>query len=239
MKRNLIVINEYIVSMNCVIIEDDKTQAQLITRHINDTNSLKLISSYPDCMSAMKNLKKLDIDILFLDVEMPHIGGLEFLEACNLQDKTHVIITTSNTKYILKAFNIGVTDFLLKPISYDRFNNAINKVIGQLKTRALKKDYMFIKHKGSFVKLMFRDIFWIQSLSEYVVIYTEGNKYMIYSSMRSILEKLPSEFIRIHRSNIISIDKIDKVDSNVAVVNGQLVKIGKKYKDVLMSRLGL
>ena len=189
--------------MNCLVIEDNIVQEQLLVNHINDTNSLNLLGSYPDCKSALKKMANSDIDILFLDVEMPHMNGLEFLEQCDLNEKTHVILTTANPKYALQAFDRGVTDFLLKPITYNRFTKAIDRVIKDVKKIYSKKEFMFIKSRGAFIKLLFQDISWIQSSSEYVVIHTQQKKYMVYSSMASILDKLPSTFVRVHRSNIV------------------------------------
>lgn len=225
--------------MNCIIIEDNKVQEQLLASHIEDIGELELLGSYSECKSAIKKLTNSDVDILFLDVEIPNMNGLEFLEKCNLKENTYVILTTANPKYAIEAFDSGVTDFLLKPISYTRFSKAISKVKNQIKMNNSKKDFMFIKSRGSYVKLLYKDILWIQSSSEYVIIYTSSKKYMVYSSMAAILEKLPSTFIRVHRSNIVSVDKIDKLDGNILEVSGQSVKISKMYKESLMTKLGL
>ncbi|PCI96377.1 MAG: hypothetical protein COB15_10440 [Flavobacteriales bacterium] len=225
--------------MNCIVIEDNIVQEQLIVSHINETRTLNLLGSYPNCESAIIKMNTSKVDILFLDIEVPGMNGLEFLEKYNLQKDTHVIITTAKSKYAIKAFDNGVTDYLLKPISYNRFTKAIKKVIGKSIIESIKKDFMFIKSKGSFIKLLFQDIVWIRSSCEYVIIYTINKKYMIYSSMNKIMEKLPSSFIRIHRSNIVSIDKIDRIDGDSLELDGQMVKISKTYKNDLMSKLGI
>jgi len=225
--------------MNCIVIEDNLVQEQLINSHINETSSLQLLGSYPDCSSAIRTMNNFKVDILFLDIEMPGENGLEFLEHYKLDEDTQVILTTTNSKYAIRAFEAGVTDYLMKPISYQRFSKSINKVIERNKISSFKKDFMFIKSKGLFIKLMFQDIVWIKSSFEYVIIYTLDNKYMVYSSMAQILKKLPNSFVRVHRSNIVSLNRIDKIDGNVLEVNGEMVKVSKMYKNDLLLKLGI
>ena len=225
--------------MNCIVIEDNLVQEQLINSHINETSSLQLLGSFPNCASAIRTMNNFKVDILFLDIEMPGENGLEFLENYKLDEDTQVILTTTNSKYAIRAFEAGVTDYLMKPISYQRFSKSIKKVIDRNKISSFKKDFMFIKSKGLFIKLMFQDIVWIKSSFEYIIIYTFDNKYMVYSSMSQILKKLPNSFIRVHRSNIVSLNKIDKIDRNVLEVDGQIVKVSKMYKNDLLLKLGI
>jgi DNA-binding LytR/AlgR family response regulator len=223
--------------MKCIVIEDDIVQQELILNLINETDSLNFIRSYESSISAIKDLSNIDVDIIFLDVEMPGMSGIEFLEQFKLPEQTKVILTTSNKEYAIQAFDNGVTDYLLKPISYPRFLKAVNKVINQSKNTSSSKDFLFIKSNGAQVKLKFDDILWLQSASEYIMIYTTKGKHMVYSSMDSILEKLSNNFVRVHRSNIISLDKIEKIHNNIIEIDGQLIKVSKGYKDNLKVRL--
>jgi DNA-binding LytR/AlgR family response regulator len=223
--------------MRCILIEDDIVQQQLIRNYINETTTLTLIACYTNSISAIKELPKDDPEIIFLDVEMPGMSGIEFLE--NFNPQAQIILTTSKKEYALQAFENDVADYLLKPISYPRFLKAVNKVIKQSKKSTLEKDFLFIKANGVQVKLKFNDILWIQSASEYIIIYAINGKYMVYSSMNSILERLPQNFIRVHRSNIVSLNKVEKIHKNIIEINGQFIKVSKKYRASLEDKLGV
>jgi len=219
-------------------VEDDLLHQELILRYIDETESLTLVGSFSCSIDVIKALPNLDVDIVFLDVEMPGMSGIEFLEVYNLPKKTKVILTTSNSKYALEAFDKGIVDFLLKPISYPRFIKAVNRVL-QLEKRLLSsKNHLFIKTGKIRVKIMFDHILWIKSESEYVVIHTLKGKYMVYSSMNGILARLSENFIRVHRSNIVSLNKIEKIHNDAVEIDGKLIKVSKSYKDDLESRIG-
>jgi DNA-binding LytR/AlgR family response regulator len=223
--------------MRCIVIEDDLVQQQLICNYINETTTLTLIASYTNSISAIKELPKDDPEIIFLDVEMPGMSGIEFLE--NFNPQAQIILTTSKKEYALQAFENDVADYLLKPISYPRFLKAVNKVITQSIKPNSEKNFLFIKANGAQIKLKFNDILWIQSASEYILIYTLNGKHIVYSSMNAILEKLPKNFIRVHRSNIVSLNKIEKIHNNIIEMNGQLIRVSKSYKNGLEKKLGM
>jgi len=239
MNCNFISLNKYMLSMNCIVIEDDIIQQQLILDYINRNHLLTLLGSFATCESALETINNNKVDILFLDVEMPNINGMDFLDQCNLNAKIHVVITSSNTKYAIEAFDKGVADFLVKPFAYARFSKAVDKVNTFKRKTKHHKNFMFIKSKGVLIKLMFTDINWIQSSAEYIIIHTNNKKHLVYSSMSTILNKLPSSFIRVHRSNIVSVDKIDKLDGNILEVAGEPVRVSKLYKDDLLTVLGV
>jgi DNA-binding LytR/AlgR family response regulator len=224
--------------MNCVVIEGDLLNLELIHNYINETDSLNLVGSFDYSIDAIKALSNLDVDIVFLCVEMPEIGGLEFLDVYDLPQKTKVILIASDSSYALQAFDRGVTDYLLKPIGYSRFIKAVNRVVELRKGLFPSKNYLFIKTGKVRVKVMFDDVFLIKSASEYVVVHTLQGKYMVYSSMSDILARLPESFIRVHRSNIVSISKIEKIYNDVIEINGQLIKVSKSYKADLETRIG-
>ena len=224
--------------MNCILIEGNLSQKELIINFIEETDSLILIGSFDCSIDAIRALSALDVDVVFLDVEMPGMNGLEFLEVYELPKKTKVILTASSSKYALDAFNKGLTDYLLKPISYPRFMKAVNRVVQFNKVFSSPKNYLFIKTGKVKVRVLFDDILWIKSASEYVLIHTLKGKYMVYSSMREILARLPDSFIRVHRSNIVSLSKIEKIHNDAIEINGQLIKVSKSYKNELEERIG-
>jgi DNA-binding LytR/AlgR family response regulator len=225
--------------MNCIVIEDDLLQLELLLNYIDKTESLNLIGSFSCSIDAIKALPNLDLDIVFLDVEMPGMSGIDLLDEYEFPQKTKVILTTSSGSYALKAFDKGVTDYLLKPMTYPRFIKAVNRVV-QLKKRLLpSKEYLFVKIGKVRKKVLFDDILWIKSASEYVIIHTLKGNYMVYSSMNDILARLPDSFIRVHRSNIVSISKIEKIHNDVVEINNELIKVSKSYKNDLENRIGI
>jgi DNA-binding LytR/AlgR family response regulator len=225
--------------VNCVVINSNKIQEQLINSYVEKTDALNLLGSFSDILSAFKNINESKVDVLFLDEDIARKNGFEFTEKYNLDKSLNIILTANNSNSAIKAFEIGVVDYLLKPISYSRFSKTIARVITKNKDISFKNDFMFIKSKGLYIKIKFQEITCIKSSFEYVIIHTLDKKYMVYSSMSKILKKMPYNFIQVHRSNIVSLDKIDKIDGNLLDVGGQIVKVSKMYKSILMYKLGI
>ncbi len=215
-------------TMNCIVIEDDKVQQKIIINLISRVDSLLLVGVYGDSESASKEISKMNVELIFLDVEMPGMTGIEFLEQIELPESTKVIMTTSNKKYALDAYENDVIDYLLKPISFSRFSKSMSKLL-KPKTSSIDNNFLFVRANGASVKLFFDDILWIKSASEYIVIYTTKGKHMVYSTMSSILEKLPEQFLRVHRSHIVSVNKIEKILPKHIEIGGQIIRIGKSY----------
>ena len=225
--------------MNCIVIKDDQIKDDLIQSYIEETSPLNLLGNYCNFSLALKKINKLNVDIIFLDVKSLKECSLSFIKKNELIKGTQIILMATNTKHLLDAYQSKITDFLLKPVSYESFLNSIKKVIDQNRIDNYKSNFMFIKTKGHYIKLLFQDIVWAKSYYEYIVIYTLDKKYMVYSSMNSFLKKLPNNFIRVHRSNIVSLDRIEKIEGNLLEVDGQLIKIGEMYKHELLLKLGI
>ncbi len=226
--------------MKCLIIDDDPFQRHVLTQYIDQVESLELIAECNSADEAVKFLQQNSIDLLFLDIEMPGMSGLEFIEA--YKPKGEVIFISSKENYAINGYNLEVADYLLKPITFARFNRAVSKV-GK-KSNALPvvdelTNFLFIKDKGVYQKVLIADIQYIQSSSEYVTIYTKSRRTMLYSSMDGMLKKLPSNFIRVHRSYIVNLNAIDKVNGNTVEVNNQSISVSKTYHNDLMNHLGL
>ena len=225
--------------MNCIVIDDDKVQRKLVCSYIKETDSITLLKYFDESSSIANELENLNVDIIFLDVEMPKMSGIEFLEKNKPQ--AEVILISSNKDYAIEGFDYDVADFLLKPISYARFLKSLSKVRKRILQTAEDSgdDFLFVKSNGEMVKLLFSEVLWVQSANEYIVIYTEEGKYMVYSSMADILDKLPDNFMRVHRSNIIALDKVEKFSKNELLISGKSVKVSKTYKADLVKKLGL
>jgi DNA-binding LytR/AlgR family response regulator len=232
--------------MNCIIIDDDKLSLRIIEEFVEKTEFLNLIDSYSNAIDAINAFNKNEIHLIFLDVEMPEMSGLEFLKT--LKDPPQIIIVSSKDKYAIEAFEYDVTDYLLKPVSYARFYKAVQKAQGRYSSGDSeandKLDEIFIKNNSSLIKLKYEDIYWIEALENYVVINTYDEKYTIHFTMKSISEKLPSNrFLRVHRSYIVNVNKINVIEDNTVIYEvadgAKVIPIGKSYKDKLMSYINL
>lgn len=232
--------------MKCIIIDDDKVSRMLIENFINKTDTITLAQSFDNALDAINYLNEAgDVGLVFLDIEMPEMNGLELLETSD--SLPQIIIVSSEEKYALKAIEHAVTDYLVKPISYARFFRAVNKVIeknDEINEEEKPKGIFIKSSSSSFVRLLYDEILWIEALENYVVINTEKEKYTIHFTMKSILKKLPANiFKRIHRSYIININKLSIIEDNMVIIHyagtKKTIPIAKSYKDKLMKDINV
>lgn len=232
--------------MNCIIIDDDKLSRRVIEEFINKTESLNLVGSFPAAVDAINYLKQHDnIELIFLDIEMPEMSGIDFLGT--LKNAPQIIIISSKGKYAIDAFEFDVTDYLLKPASYARFFKAVDKVLSRTQKNSLSsnsRDEIFIKKNSSLVRLKFEDILWVEALENYVIFNTYNDKFTIHFTMKAVETKLPSsKFSRVHRSFIVNISAISEIDDNVIIIKteegNKTIPIGKSYRDNLLNDLNL
>jgi Response regulator of the LytR/AlgR family len=231
--------------MNCIIIDDDKLSCRVIEEFIAKTDTLTLLNTFTnpvDAINAFRN--EAEIDLVFLDIEMPEMSGIDFLDS--LTSAPQVIIISSKEKYALNAFEYDVTDYLLKPVQYGRFYKAVTKAMGRYNKGKLdtKGDEIFIKHNSSLVRLKYNDILWVEALENYVIVNTFNEKYTIHFTMKAIEQKLPtSKFTRVHRSFIVNTSSINIIEDNAIVIKthdgAKSIPIGKSYKDKLMDDINL
>ena len=232
--------------MNCIVVDDDKMSRVLIEEFVGKSDGIKLIGSFSNAIDAI-NAIKLDasIDLIFLDIEMPQMTGIDFLNS--LDNPIQVIIISSKEKYALNAFDYDVTDYLLKPITYSRFFKAVDKALNRYRKEKLNsesKDEIFIKKGSSLVRIKFDEILWVEALENYVILNTLTEKMTIHFTMKAIEKKLPSKkFVRIHRSFIVNMSKISVIQDNAVEIKlkGEVITIpiGKSYKDQLMKDINL
>lgn len=226
--------------MDCVIIEDLKVAADYLTRCCNKTGRLNVRGHFPEVSSALEFLDSNTVDLLFLDVEMPGATGFELLD--KIAYKPAVILTTSKEKYAYNAFQYHVTDFLKKPFTYARFLEALEKVDVQTKTTSstsmVAPGHIFIKTDGKLVRLNNEDILFIESMGDYVKFVTRDKKYVTHNSIRNLEEKVSKDcFIRVHRSYIINVQKIDDIRENDLHINGVEIPISKHLRAEVMKKL--
>ncbi len=226
--------------MNCIIIDDDKLSRRIIEEFIKKTESINLAGSFNNASEAINFMRNGElVDLIFLDIEMPEMTGIEFLGS--LSTIPQVVIISSKEKYALNAFDYDVTDYILKPVSYPRFVKALDKCIDRYNKENTPngRDCIFVKRNFSLIKLKFDDILWIEALENYVSFYTYNDKFTVHFTLKAIEKKLsPKVFLRVHRSYIVNINAIDIIEDNsIAVKNSEgvrIIPIGKSYKEKLL-----
>jgi two-component system, LytTR family, response regulator len=223
--------------INCIIVEDEPLAAKVLTDYIEEVPFLQLQGTFRDAILATEYLRDRQVDLIFLDIHLPRLKGMAFLKT--LANPPAIIITTAYHQYAVEGFNLNVTDYLLKPFDFERFLVAVNKVRsvqgGDAKPEpAESKDYVFVNVQKKKVKILFADVVYIESQREYIRIVTTRKEYISKMSTHEIESLLPVNlFRRIHRSFIISLDKIDSYTAETVDVQGVSIPIGRGYRDVL------
>ncbi len=233
--------------MNCIIIDDDKISRILFENYINKIDFLELHDSFETPIKAINILESnKEIDLIFLDIEMPEMTGVEFIK--NLKNLPQIIIISAREKYALDAIEYGVTDYLLKPVAYARFYKAVKKAYEKhqnINKLDKNEDGIFIKSSSSsLVRIKYDEILWVEALENYVLINTLNNKYTIHFTMKAIINKLPHNmFARVHRSYIVNIFEIKMIEDNMVVIEianeKKRIPIAKSYKESLMKSINI
>jgi DNA-binding LytR/AlgR family response regulator len=232
--------------MNCIIIEDDPLSVRIIQEFIRKTTDLNLVHTFSNAIDAINILHTDEsIELIFLDIELPEMSGLEFLDS--IKEAPQVIIISSKGLYAADAFNYEVADYLVKPITYARFYKAIQRTRKRMEKDKLDKigrSEIFIKKDSTLVRLKYDEILWIEALENYVIFNTFNEKFTIHFTMKAIEQKLPQDkFIRVHRSFIVNTSSIDAIEDNSVLVKvhdgTKSIPIGKSYKDKLMGDINL
>jgi two-component system, LytTR family, response regulator len=226
--------------IRCVVIDDEPLARQLLSDFIKKVPELQLEGSFSNALKALEKVRKHQVDVLFLDIQMPDITGIEFLKT--LDHKPLVIFTTAFAEHALQGFELDVADYLLKPFDFNRFLKSINKISQRLKSEsksdtAEKSDSFFIKDGTKLVKVELSTIRYIKGSREYVTIITGDKKIMSLQTMKSLEEILPQEFIRIHNSYIISLPAVETLFKNKLQVGGEVFPIGITYKKKVFEAL--
>lgn len=214
-----------------------------IEHFVNQTDVLNLVEQCSNAIEAGNVLREKQIDLLFLDVEMPEMSGIDLIKS--LTNPPQIILVTSKKGYAAEAFEYSVTDYLVKPVEYSRFLKAVNKakenrntVTSSLTSQTEKE--IFIKTDSKIVKVNYDHILFIEALADYAVINTNSNKYIIHSTMKGLEQKLPSSyFSRVHRSYIVNVDKVDSIEDMNIKIDEHNIPVGASYKESFMKRLNM
>ena len=227
------------MKITCLIVEDEPLARNLLTDYVSKVPYLSLIKACTGPLEAMEELRKNPVDLLFLDVQMPELTGISFLKS--LQKKPFVILTTAYSQYALEGYELDVTDYLLKPITFERFLKAVDKVSQRMSgapTTVAEKanveaapSYIFVKDGTKLVKIRWDDILYVEGLKDYVTIHTRQQKVISLQRMKTMEEELPADkFIRIHNSFIVAIDAIDSVHKDKVQIGQAFIPVGDTYK---------
>lgn len=223
--------------MNCIIVDDEPLAQDILESYISKVPDLTLIAKCNNAFEASEVLQKNKIDLMFLDIQMPEITGTQFL--ASLKEKPFVVFTTAYSEFAIEGYELDATDYLLKPIAPDRFLKSVQKVkdLYALKQSGTKpqddQEYIFVKAEYQTVKIQLADILYIEGLKDYVKIYTKNQgMIMTLMNLKGIHSKLPnSTFIRVHRSFIVPINSIERIDRSRIVIGEKRIPIGESYKD--------
>jgi DNA-binding LytR/AlgR family response regulator len=232
--------------IRCIAIDDEPPALKQIENYVKKIPFLELKKSFLNAVEPLRYLKENKIDLIFLDIEMDDFTGIQFIKT--LKNRPKIILTTAYDSYALEAFDLEVTDYLLKPISFERFLHAADKVYDQLTDKVhdqaistqdeYKRDYIFLKTEYRIQRVDFDDILYIEGMKEYLRIYTKNEKLMILQSFKKMESLLPPEnFIRVHRSYIVALNKIDTVERNKIKIGDKTIPVGEKYKKGFFEKL--
>ena len=222
-------------SLTCIIVDDEPLAVKLLESFVSKTPDLKLLSSYTDSVEAINAVKEQQPNLLFLDIQMPDINGMEL--ARMIPGDTRVIFTTAFKEYAFESYEVKALDFLLKPIRYNKFMAAIEKAKDWFVSR-VNPQTLFLKVDGEYRQVAIQDILYVSGLKDYVKFYlTEERKPLItHLTMKAVEEMLPSEqFMRVHRSYIVALDKIRKVDRNDCIYIGEeIIRVTDAFRDTFL-----
>lgn len=229
--------------MNCIIVDDDEVARLDLENKIKQISFLHLIGSYSSAQEATRSIVNQQVDLMILDIMMPKMNGLEMMKALETE-KPQVVLISSNKDFAADAFDFDVTDFLVKPISNERFFRAIAKARklheGRTGVSSHDENFVFIKVNTRLVKIDIRDILFVEALADYVTVNTSTNKYTIHSTMKGMEASLPEKyFFRAHNSYIIRLDKISEIEDSCVVIGQKLIPVSRSKISGLMQKLKL
>lgn len=227
--------------LKCCILDDEPLAIKLLSGYVAKTPLLELTLATTDPFKALATVQSGEVDLILLDIQMPELTGIQFMKI--IDNKCGVILTTAYKDYALQGFEFDVIDYLLKPISFEKFHAAIQKATQRLNTQLPPKEYnhyLFVKSEHRLIKVNFDEIFYFESFRDYITIHTTSDKIMTLQSLRSFEETLPSDkFLRIHKSHLIAIDKIMAIENNRILINNTFLPIGEVYREQVFTKLQL
>ncbi len=226
------------VQLKCLVVDDEPLAQNVIENYLANFSFIRLIAKCDNALIAMEWMKKQKIDLIFLDVSMPFISGIDFIKT--LQSPPAVILTTAHKEFAVESYELNVLDYLLKPISFERFLKAINKldidtpeIIKTATSKTEDNSFIYVKSEKKNVKVMLKDILFIESLKDYIKIHTRERTVITQVPISTIEQRLPDNFLRVHRSFIIAKDKITAYTQHDLEIGKLQIPIGRNYKAIV------
>ena len=228
------------MGIRCVIVDDEPLAIRVLEKHIMNVPDLELIATFDNAISAGQYIQNTNIDLLFLDIQMPVVTGIDFIKNTRIQPK--IILTTAYREHALEGYELDIIDYLLKPISFIRFYKSVNKYRALSLTTAtpntgssknnITSDYLFVNSNKKMIRIVFKEMLFIDSIKDYVRIHTINETIITKDKISSFVEKLPSSFLRVHRSYIVNSEKIAALTAkDVVLINDMEIPIGASYKE--------
>ena len=228
------------MKLSCIIVEDELMASKALQRLCDEHDSLNLIAVFESAEDALVFLAKESVDLIWLDVEMPGLSGFDLLK--NLLSMPQVVMTTSKIEYAFEAYQYQVTDYIKKPITQLRFKMAVEKVLElniRKTTASPERNEIYVKTEGRYIRLVYLDILYVESIGDYVKIITHKQSYIVHTTMKYLEEKLGRSFLRVHRSFIVHLDKIVDIEENTLVIENKVIPISRANKPELLNRLNM
>jgi two-component system, LytTR family, response regulator len=225
--------------IRCIAVDDEPKALDVISIHASKAPEIELIKTFTDPEKALAFLKDNYVDLIFLDINMPIVSGLQFVD--KLQSKPYIVLTTAYSEYAIDSYDFEAVDYLLKPIEFDRFNKSIKKVKKLVQLNSIQQDsllskYIFVKDGYKQIKICTEDILYIQSEGNYLNIVTTKESVLARMTFQSLLEKLPRNlFFRVHHSFVINFTHIQKIEDNHIFIQDNKIPIGNKYKENILN----
>lgn len=232
------------MKIRCIIIDDNALYRQTVSDWIQQMPTLELVGSYTNPLEAQSLLAQEDIPLVFLDIEMPHISGIDFVKT--LVNQPIIIFITSHTEFALQGFELDAADYLVKPFTQIRFIKAVNKAIDKVRLRKMREipaeesvdNFIFIQTDKQYLKIPFQKIVYIEALKEYIKIQTEDEALISLIRIKSVMEQLPPYiFLRVHRSYIINIHKVTQITQEEIMLDENTIPIGDSYRDEIRDKI--
>ncbi len=230
------------MKLKCIIIDDEPVARKVLQEFIEDMDYLTLIGQAENPLKAMSLLNDNNIDIIFLDINMPKLNGIEFLKTSKL--KANIIMTTAYAEHAVDAFGLEVLDYLVKPIAFDRFLKACNRakeIAKSVDFRSVTQntaDHFFIKCNNQIEKVLYSDLAYAEAMLNYVMLHTDSKKMMVYVTIKSLEEQLPSDiFIKVHKSFIVNINKIKSIEGNILDIGSKKITISQNLREKVINKI--
>ncbi len=235
------------MKLKCIAVDDEPLALDILEDYISKVPFLELVSKTENAIEALQLVQAGGIDLVFLDIQMPDLTGIQFLKIA--KDKSNYILTTAYSQYALESYDLNVSDYLLKPIAFDRFYKAVEKVKNLVQLEEASpavtpepvaaspasspvQDYIFVKTEHKIQKIQLDDILYIEGLKDYISIYTSTERIITLQNMKKMEETLPKgEFKRVHKSYIVALDKIESIERSRIAIKGKIIPIGDTYRD--------